>query len=354
MQINITPFLVVSALLLTACDNNSHLTIVRSLPLPALVTASANTKMTLGEALDKRPACDKTVWSQMDTRDNSSAASTQPATVEYQCTLSATQTQALFSSQWTDWVERHQRRLADSEKLKIAALDKKTSEHPRQTLSTARWVFEELQSSGDLARYKALIKDSPARTLRLDAVNAYFASPEGQAYLSTTQKTKSRVTAAKAALKAVTQVVAASGLATDTHNLDACQAPILFVLAIVLTPEEVALGLSECESTVDQRYQTDIASAERQADVARAMLDKLKQPIGLIDVKEIITWAVPTNGTPQIATHTLVLDIKVGETPRQVTKAMGITDSDLAVVLAGEISGAHQNALISAMSDLVR
>lgn len=342
-------------LLLAACDGQQdNVTVVRSQPLsPASApSGQANTKtMTLGEALDKRPACDRTVWLQTNNLEQTGG---QPATVEYQCDLSTAQIQVLFSAQWTAWVERHQRRLADSEKLKTAALDKKNSQQTEQALSTARWLFDQLQASGDLARYRSLVTGSPVQHLRLDGVNAFFASPEGLSYLATTLKTKKKIAVAQAALKAVTQTVTSTGLATDTKTTDVCQAPALFVLAVVLTPEEIDEALSECDAAVAQRYQTDIDVAEGKAKAARTMLETLNAPITLEGAKEVITWTVPESGVPQLSTHVFELTVNARGTPRQVTKTLGIDDSEMSGVLNGSINSTHQNALISAMSDLVR
>ncbi|PHI31532.1 hypothetical protein CRN84_20420 [Budvicia aquatica] len=353
--------LAVPALWLASCDNQRDLNTVRSQPLPASVaipSSQASPKgqaaMTWGDVLDKRPACDKTTWSQRENSDKTGSAGGKTTTVEYRCDLSTKETQALFTSQWAAWVERHQGRLADSEQFKQSLLDKKIHQQAQQTLPTARWVFEQLQASGDLAHYKALVKDSPAHHLRLDAVNAFFDSQEGRTYLTTTQATKKQVAEAQAALKAVTQVVTASGLATDTDNIDVCEAPVLFVLAVILTPEEVERGLTECEVGGQARHEADIVYAQSQIDVARVMLDKLKQPVSLVNATEVITWGVSAEGIPEVSTHTLELSVKEGETVRQVDKTMGVADSDLAAVLDGTVNRAHQDALVSTMGELVR
>ncbi|WET15112.1 hypothetical protein P2W49_22940 [Yersinia intermedia] len=355
MRIKLKPFFgVFTLLLLTACDNDTPRDAVRLLPIPSVGLQSTQANMTLGNVLDKRPVCDKTVWLQADTRDNSHQIEDQLATVSYQCDLSAAQTQALFAAQWAAWIAHYQRRLANSGQLHAAVLDKNNSQHFRAQLSTARSVFKQLQASGDLKLYKTLIKNSPARTQHLEAINVFFASSKGQAYLATTLKTKAQKATAQKALKAVTKIIAASGLATDTNDIDVCQTPALFVLAVVLTPEEVEKGLSECESSADQREQADIIIAKGDVDATRVILDKLNQPVRLISAKDTILWAVPVRGTPQVVTHTLVLDIKLGETSHQITKLMGIADSDFTDVLAGTMSSSYEKAFISAMADVVK
>ncbi len=297
MRIKIKPFFgVFTLLLLTACDNYAPRDAVRLLPTSSVGLQSTQANMTLGDVLDKRPVCDKTAWSQVDTRDNSNQTEKQLATVSYQCDLSAAQTQALFAAQWAAWIAHYQHRLADSKAIHAAVLGKKNNQHFRGQLSTARSVFKQLDASGDLKRYKTLIKDSPVRVQHLEAVNVFFASSKGQTYLSTTLKTKAQKVTAQKALKAVTKAIAASGLATDTDDIDVCQTPALFVLAVVLTPEEVEKGLSECESSADQREQTDIIIAKGEEDAAQAMLDKLNQPVRLISAKDTILWTVPVRG----------------------------------------------------------
>ncbi|MDA5483572.1 hypothetical protein PGS49_23565, partial [Yersinia intermedia] len=92
-----------------------------------------------------------------------------------------TQTQTLFKTQISTWTDRYQRRVADSKKALDTLQDEKMQATTR--IGTARQVFEQLQGSGDLDRYKALVNGSPADNLSLEAAHAYFISDAGVAYL---------------------------------------------------------------------------------------------------------------------------------------------------------------------------
>lgn len=327
-------------LLLAACDNNSNVEKVRLQPL------SGNDPTTLGEVLNRRQVCDKTHWTQ------TKAAEGGDAQVEYQCDVSARQTQALFSAQWDIWQKRYQQQLATGEERRRIALERKSQASPA-LLDTAYAVFEQLQASGELAHYKALISGSPVHNKPLDEVNAFFASDKGKTYLTTT--TGAQAPAASKALAAVNRAILAAGLATQTRNIDVCKTPALLVLAVILTPEEVKRGFDECRVSLMPSYERDVASAEKQIATAQACLAKLASPARLLGVKEIITWRVPDHGTAALMTaHTLYLEVGEGENRRQLSKTIEITNNNMVALLAGDFNRLYQSMQIDMMSDLLR
>lgn len=328
--------------LLAACNDSNSVKVVQSLPL------SVNDKTTLGETLDRRQVCDKTLWTQTKAPEGDSHVR-----VEYQCVLSATQTQSLFSSQWGDWRERNRLRLVASEALKTAARERKKQASPA-LLDLAYPVFEQLQASGDLARYKVLVKGSPVHNQPLEVVNTFFASDEGKTYLAATWGDKAPE--ARAALDAVTQTIAATGLATQSQDIDVCTAPALLVLAVILTPEEVEKGFHECRTALTSRYETEMANANDQIAVARARFEALDPRPLLVEVKEVITWSVPDNGVPTMSAHALEMEVSGGKGVdiRRVTKAMGLAEAEVAGLVSGDFNNHYQNALVSAISELVK
>ncbi len=326
-------------LLLAGCNDSSPVETVRSLTLPG------STSQTLGVALDTRAVCDKTRWTW--------TAGTEGASdVQYQCDLSATQTQRLFTQQMATWLALHQRNLdaviRDSLPRKAAIRDKKNQEPA--LLVTARTLFEQLQAHGDLARYKALVSDSPARRMDLTAINSFFAGEDGHTYFAT----QAHPTVAKAALGTVTRAVAASGLATQTQTMDVCQTPALLVLSVILTPSDVRQGLSDCEASADERYGAELKSIDRNVADATTQLNKVNAPFTLVNTIETIRWRVLASGTPQVTGHTLELNVRDGETPHRVTQSMGLSGSDIDAAVKGDINSRYAKTFINAMANLVR
>ncbi|MDA5483437.1 hypothetical protein PGS49_22850 [Yersinia intermedia] len=338
-------------MLLTACnDSSTPLERVRSLPLP--VRGGGVTGMTL----DNRPVCDQTTWRLTTVNEGTS-------TVEYRCTVSAAQTQTRYQAQMDALMARHQRRLTEVERGAdtLRAFARRGEAQEPQLLAQARTLFEQLQAHGDLARYKALIKNSPVHNLRLDAVKAFFASEAGDTYLATTTMRPRDITAAKASLAVVTASVAATGLATDTQNIDVCQTPALLVLAVILTPKEVGQGFRECEESATARYQAYTASADRQVAEATAQVDKVRQRGPLTGVQESLTWSVPVNGIPQLTQHVLTVSVSEGkvsdgegEVIARVTECLGLTPDDLEAVVSGDINRVYQDALTRAITTLLK
>lgn len=327
--------------LLAACNDN-NVKKVQSLPL------LANDKTTLGEVLDQRPVCDKTLWTQTEAPEGDSHVR-----IEYQCVLSATQTQSLFSSQWVIWGESNRQRLVANEAVKTAARERKKRASPA-LLNMAYPVFEQLHASGDLARYKALVKDSPVHNQPLKRVNSFFASDEGKTYLTKTWGNEAP--RARAALGAVTQAITATGLVTESQDIDVCTAPALLVLAVVLTPEEVEKGFNECRTSLTSRYEMELANANNQIAGARARLKTLNSRPLLVGVKEVITWSVPKNGAPTMSTHAFEMEVSdsKGGNIRRVSKTMDLADAEMTGLVSGDFNTLYQNALVSAMSELVR
>lgn len=323
--------------LLAACNDSSNLEKVQSLPL------SAQDKTTLVAALDQRPLCDKTTWTQTEATEKGGEGQ-----VTYQCVLSATQTQALFDAQWATWVTRYQQRLAAAETLKTAALAGKEQASPA-LLDTAHAMFVQLRDSGDLARYKALISGSPVHNQPLDEVNAFFASEDGRIYLAESQG--DAAPAASAALAAVTRAITAAGLATQSQDIDVCKTPALLVLAVALTPEEVQTGFAECRVALTSRHEADLASAETAIAAARARLATLDNKPQQVGLTETLTWRVPAEGAPTMMAHTVELSVKQGEETRRVVKPLALPDSGL---LAVDFNSLYRDVQIGAMSDLVR
>lgn len=325
--------------LLAGC-NDSTLETVKTLP------ASANDKTALGTMLDRRPVCDKTTWTETAVSEKGG-----DARVYYHCDLSAIQTRVLFDTQMNAWKDRYQRRLAESEVLRAEVLERRSQASPA-LLDAAYPLFEQLQASGDLARYKALVKGSPVHNQPLEAVNAFFIGAEGSAWLDMTQGAEAP--AAQAALDAVTQAVTASGLATTSQDIDVCTAPALLVLAVILTPEEVETGFNECRTSLTSRYEAELASADEQIAAAHQRLETLGKPLTLLSVTEVITWTVPAKGAPAMHAHAVELSVKDGEQIHRITKALGLTDNDMAGVVTGDYNRLYQDAQVSAMSDLFR
>ncbi|HHX4812392.1 TPA: hypothetical protein ACVBYD_000699 [Yersinia enterocolitica] len=339
-------------MLLTACNDSTPLETVRSLSLPVRGGG------VVGMTLDNRPLCDRYTWRQTSVKAGSSV-------VEYRCTVSAAQTQARYQAQVDALMARHQRRLAEVERGAdtLRAFARRGEAQEPHSLAQARTLFEQLQAHGDLARYKALIKDSPVHNLRLDAVKAFFTSEAGDAYLATTAMRPSDITAAKASLAVVTASVAATGLATDTQNIDVCQTPALLVLAVILTPKEIEQGFRECEESTTARYQAYTASADRQVAEATAQVDKVRQRGPLTDVQESLTWTVPVNGTPQLTQHVLTVSVSEGgvsdgdgesEVIARVTEDLGLTPNDLESMVSGDINRVYQDALTRAITTLLK
>ncbi|WP_143182312.1 hypothetical protein [Serratia fonticola] len=100
-----------------ACNDSSNLETVQSQPL------SKKDKTTLGAVLDKRPACDKVIWSETPAPEQGG-----DARVDYQCELSAVQVGEHFSAQRAVWVTRYQQRLDDAKARQAEIVAKKRHE----------------------------------------------------------------------------------------------------------------------------------------------------------------------------------------------------------------------------------
>ncbi|CNB92646.1 hypothetical protein [Yersinia intermedia] len=361
--------LVPALVLLAACNDKPGVETVRSLTLPA------HSNQTLGAVLDARPACEKTTWTLTQGEGDTVG-------VEYQCDFSATQTQTLFKTQISTWTERYQRRLAGSKK----ALDTLQDEKMQATtqIGTARQVFEQLQGSGDLDRYKALVNGSPADNLSLEAAHAYFISEAGGAYLAS--KSAPVLPAAKprsskntradkkgnqnskpvtapalqtdpqrtvAAVDAVYQTIASAGLATQTLSGEACQSPAALMLTLGASVAQIEQAFSDCLAGVETHYAAAEAEARKAAAAANAGLVRVSKVLTLVGVTEVIRWTLPADGQPQPVYRVVELNAR-GATDRRVTKTLGVTDEALASVYDGEFSRVYQDLVVSAMSDLVR
>lgn len=339
------PALLSVLMLLTACNDSSStpLETVRSLSLPG------KSGGVLGEALDHRPVCDKTSWRLTTAPDGTSE-------VGYRCEVSAVQTQALFKTHIDTLAAYRQRRLVEVEREteKLRAFARRGEALEPHLLALARTLFDQLQAHGDLDRYKALIKDSPAHNLRLDAVNKFFASEAGDAYLATTSMRLHDIDAAKASLAVVTQSVAATGLATDTQNIDVCQTPALLVLAVILTSKNVEQGFRECETSVTSRYQAYVVSADRQLAEATASVDTVIQHGSLTGVQDILIWTVPVSGTPQLTQHVLAVSVSEGPVTAWVSKDMAGAPNGLDLAVAGDFNREYQDTLTRAINDLLK
>ncbi|MCW8114242.1 hypothetical protein [Yersinia intermedia] len=332
--------LVPALVLLAACNDKPGVETVRSLTLPA------HNNQTLGAVLDARPACEKTTWTLTQGEGDTVG-------VEYQCDFSATQTQTLFKTQISTWTDRYQRRLADSKKALDILQDEKMQATTR--IGTARQVFEQLQGSGDLDRYKALVSGSPADNLSLDAAHAYFISDAGVAYLvsksapapqSDTQRTV-------AAVDAVYQTIASAGLETETLSGDACQSPAALMLTIGASVPQIEQAFSDCLTGVETQYTAAVAVAGKKVEAATAGLGRVSKALTLLNIQEVIHWSLPADGQPQPVSRTFTLNAR-DATDRRVTKTLGVTDEALASVYDGQFSRVYQDLLVSAMSDLVR
>lgn len=337
--------LVVPLLLVLSACNDSTVERVQSQP------AAPDLKTTLGEVLDKRPVCDKTVWTE------TAATAVTEARVDYQCTLSATQMLAAFSSQQAIWLMRYQQRITDGEAMRSAVPDNKVVEQP--LLDLAQQTFDALQSSGDLPRYKALIKDSPVFNQSLEAVETFFASDAGKTYLNQLLTAGDEdkkmllgdAETALASLQAVTEVM--TDQARDPRNMDICKTPALLVLSPVLSPAAVEQGFTECRTSADARTAAARTEVEGTLTEARTRLEKVKA-LTLVGVKETLSWSVSIEGDPQLSRHTLELSVKEGDQTREVIREMGFAEGDMAQVMSGQFTRAQQDMLVSAMSDRIR
>ncbi|HHX4812393.1 TPA: hypothetical protein ACVBYD_000700 [Yersinia enterocolitica] len=361
--------LVPALVLLAACNDKPGVETVRSLTLPA------HNNQTLGAVLDARPACEKTTWTLTQGEGDTVG-------VEYQCDFSAPQTQTLFKTQISTWTDRYQRRVTDSKK----ALDTLQDERMQATtrIGTARQVFEQLQGSGDLDRYKALVNGSPADNLSLEAAHAYFISDAGVAYLvsksapvTPTAKPRSSkntradkkgnknskpVTAPApqsdtqrtvAAVDAVYQTIASAGLETETLSGDACQSPAALMLTVGASVPQIEQAFSDCLTGVETQYTAAVTVAGKKVEAATAGLGRVSKALTLLSIQEVIHWSLPADGQPQPVSRTFTLNAH-DTTDRRVTKTLGVTDEALASVYDGQFSRVYQDMLVSAMSDLVR
>lgn len=361
--------LVPALLLLTACNDKPGVETVQSM------TLSAHNNQTLGAVLDARPACEKTTWTLIQSEGDTVG-------VEYQCDFSATQTQALFKTQISTWTDRYQRRLDESKKVMVTLQDEKMQAITR--IGTARQVFEQLQGSGDLDRYKALVKGSPAENMSLEAAHAYFISDAGVAYLvsksapvTPTAKARSSkntradrksnknskpVTAPApqsdtqrtvAAVDGVYQAISSAGLATETLSGEDCQAPGALMLTLGASVQQIEQRFSDCLTVMETNYTAAIALAGEKADAATAGLARVSKPLTLVSLQEVIHWSLPADGQPQPVSRTVELNAR-DTTDRRVTKILGVTDEALVSVYSGEFSREYEDVLVSGMSDLVR
>lgn len=365
--------LVPALVLLAACNDKPGVETVRSLTLPA------HNNQTLGAVLDARPVCEKTTWTLTQGEGDTVG-------VEYQCDFSAPQTQTLFKTQISTWTDRYQRRVTDSKKALDTLQDEKMQATTR--IGTARQVFEQLQGSGDLDRYKALVNGSPADNLSLEAAHAYFISDAGVAYLvsksapvtptakarsskntraekkgnKNSNKNSKPVTAPALqtdsqrtvlAVDAVYQTIASAGLATETLSGDACQAPAALMLTLDASVPQIEQAFSDCLAGVETQYTAAVAVAGKKVEAASAGLARVNKALTLVSIQEVIRWSLPVDGQPQPVSRTFTLNAREA-TDRRVTKTLGVTDDALASVYDGEFSRVYQDMLVSAMSDLVR
>ncbi|CQJ05550.1 hypothetical protein [Yersinia frederiksenii] len=326
-------------LMMTACDNKVGVESVRTL------TVSAENSRLMGESLDTRKVCDNTSWTLVSETNGS-------ARVTYQCDMSVARPQMLFLQQLDSWKEHNKRILAeavaDNKSLKVAALEKKKRE--AQLLIVANRLFKQLQASGDLGRYKILVKHAPVDNHNLETVEAFLSSEEGRTWLNAYPEAEK----ALASFEAVTQAVTRSGLATTSTNIDLCTAPAMLVLAPILSVRDVKKTLTECDTMADVHYEGDVASIDARISDATARLSKVDKDFTLAGVKETLTWVIEGKRMPILEKHILTLDVREGDTLRPVVQTIDFKNSNIEAVMDGSFTSMHQKALIMAMGQLIQ
>lgn len=322
--------------MLSACDDISSVDKVRNIAIPM------QGDITLGELLEGRPVCDKTDWVMLE-----DSATTQQ--IEYHCEFSSIQTESLFSRQLSTWVERNTKRITAGEQEQLEVLDAQIK--ARQAITLARQVFEQLQASGELAKYKTIVQDSPVDNMSLEAVKAFYSSPDSDKDITgRLEGDKSAHETIDAVYSAVTEV----GLSTSTPQGDACLAPANLMLAVTSSNAEIEQSFADCLEKVVQTYESGMSEAQDKIMMAKSRLNKINNKVALRGFRETLRWDLTPGKIPTVSYHGLEMAVQEADQSRRFTRSMGIDDDTFISIYDGKLNDYYHNIFISMMSDLVR
>lgn len=323
-------------LMLSACDDISSVDKVRNIAIPM------QGDITLGELLEGRPVCDKTDWVMLE-----DSATTQQ--IEYHCEFSSIQTESLFSSQLSSWVERNTKRITVGEQEQLEVLDAQIK--ARQAITLAKQVFEQLQANGELLKYKTLIQDSPVDNMSLEAVKEFYSSSDSDEDIAGRLGGDNTI---RETVDAVYSAVAKAGLSTSTPQGDACQAPANLMLAITSSNAEIEQTFTDCLERVVQTYEIGMSEAQDKIMMAKSRLNKINNKVALRGFRETLRWDLTQGKSPTVSYHGLEMTVQEGEQSRHFTRSMGIDDDTFISIYDGKFNDYYHNIFISMMSDLVR
>lgn len=323
-------------LMLSACDDISNVERVRSIIIPV------QGDITLGELLERRPACDVTEWIMLE-----GDAPVQP--VEYHCEFSMSQTEKLFDHQLSTWVERNTQRITTGEKEQLEVLD--TQIKGRQAITLAKQVFEQLQANGELAKYKTIIQDLPVDNMSLEAVKEFYSSSDSDEDIAGRLGGDNAI---RETVDAVYSAVTKAGLSTSTPQGDACEAPANLMLAVTSSNAEIEQTFTDCLEKVVQTYEIGMSEAQDKIMMAKSRLNKINNKVSLRGFRETLRWDLTPGKSPTVSYHGLEMTIQEGEQSRHFTRSMGIDDETFISIYDGKLNDYYHNIFISMMSDLVR
>lgn len=321
-------FVLPALLMLAACNDPIDIDTVKARPV------GADTTMTVGEVLDNRPVCSSTAW-------HFTEIAKEQAVVEYECVFSLAQVQPVFADQMRTWVERNTRRVADGERMLAEA--EKAEAQASDTLSAAHKVFEQLQASGDLPRYKQVVAGSAVDNMSLEDVYTHVSEHE------LFKKDK----AGRAAIEAVYRVVTAAGLTPSTPEGDACQTPAALMLTIGATESDVEKAFDQCQESTAKVFADKVSAINKKRNEAQVRLTRLGGGLEVSQFKETFRWSLVRKEKPVISYHGLEL-VTNDEAEPGIVRTLGTTDEDLAFAYEGKLESYYHNMLISMMSDIVR
>ncbi|MBC3381127.1 hypothetical protein H8I69_18565 [Serratia fonticola] len=323
-------------LMLSACDDISNVDKIRNITIPA------QGDIPLGELLEGRPVCDKTEWITLE-----GEASTQQ--VEYHCEFSVLQTGDLFSHQLSTWIARNTQRITAAEKQQLDALDSQIK--ARQTITLARQVYQHLQASGELVKYKAIVQDSPVDNMSLDAVKAFYSSPDSDEDIAGRLAGNPTV---RETIDTIYNAVTEVGLSASTPQGDACQAPANLMLAVTSSDAEIEQSFSDCLTRVEKTFKNGMAEAEDKIKMATSRLNKINNKMSLRSFRETVRWDLIPEKIPTVSYHGLEMAVQQGDQTRRFTRSLAIDDDTFISVYDGKFNDYYHNIFIGMMSDLVR
>lgn len=323
-------------LLLSACNDAADIERVKSQVL------TIDESITLGGAFDHRSACAETTWAQY-------VGDKGRPTVEYRCKFSLSAVQPEFQKQLKSWVQQNTYALEGMRKILAGVQEEK--QQALGKLGKAKQLFDRLQASGDLQRYRELVKGSPVETFVLDKVNNYFADTSSDSYINERFQGDSSV---KTVVPRIYQAVTQAGFVPGSPYSELCSDPIGLVLDVYPSMAETAQHFTTCQGEIAQRYQFRIDDTNKKVAATETLLNKIDKNISLVGFQEVYKWSVIDNDDPAVYFHGFELVVNNGSEQHYSLPLNSISKMDFTYAYNGEFDAYYQRILTSMMSNLAQ